>query len=80
VSNAVETGGFTVPDYNLTAAICRELDRANPSEEPGAIAERVASQIPDGCLRAVLMHEFLPRRVATEAAGQHARRVASGRL
>ena len=71
------TDGLAPPDFNLSAAICRELDRSGSTEEPRLIAERIARQIPDGCLRAILVHEFLPMRVAREASGQHARRVAA---
>ena len=65
--NDALTGELPPPDFNLTAAIQHELQITGGHAEPEAIAERVVRNIPDGCLRALMVHELMPRRVAVEA-------------
>jgi hypothetical protein len=57
---------FRPPDYNLDAAIRRELDREGTETDTRAVADRVARQIPDGSLRALIARELLPDRVAEQ--------------
>jgi hypothetical protein len=61
------------PDFNLSAAIQHELSISGGHAEPEEIAARVVRNIPDGCLRAVVAHELMPRAVVDEAERLHAR-------